>query len=341
MGTMIGQRPRAVRRGGFGRLALVKTGHALAVVLVAYTVTFLLLFVLPGDAILARIGTGDGFGTADLSSLDLDSLRDEVGLRDSLFVQYLRGLGGIVTGSLGISLVSEQPVLGLILEALPNTAILAVSSLVLSVVVAFVMALLAVYPRTRWVRSLFSLLPSAYVSLPVFWVGVLFIYFFSSSLGWLPATGSRGFESLILPTVVLSLGGAAQFAQVLIGSLRTELRASYATVTVPAKGASPLYVLVHHCLRNASFPFLTVFGLRVGALLGGTVIIEMVFSRTGIGRLLVDSVKSVDLTVVLGVVVVISVIYVIVNALVDVGYVLLDPRLRRTAGDTTTEASAP
>lgn len=315
-----------------GRLALRKLAHVALVVLISYTAAFLLLFVLPGDAVLARIGAaGEGVGSAQLGSLELDELRAEVGLADSLLVQYLRGLAGLATGDLGTSLVNDQPVAELIAEALPNTVTLAVTSLVLSVVLAFGMALLAVYPRTGWVRSVAALLPSMYVSLPVFWGGVLMIFLFSSTLGWFPATGSRGAASLVLPTVVLALSGAAQFAQVLIASLRTELAATYAAVTAPAKGASRLRVLLHHCLRNAAIPFLTVFGLRVGSLLGGTVIVEMVFSRTGIGRLLVDSVKSVDLTVVLGVVVVVALVYVVVNALVDVGYVLLDPRLRRPA----------
>ncbi|MGB3441455.1 MAG: ABC transporter permease [Actinophytocola sp.] len=313
------------------RVVAGKLAHAAVVIFAAYSASFLLLFVLPGDAVLARIGTTDTIGSADMADLNLDLLRDEVGLSDSLWTQYADGLTGLLHGDLGRSLVTEQPVTQLLGEVVPNTITLAAVSLAISVPLGFLLAVLAVNPRSRAVRSLASLVPSAYVSLPVFWVGILFVYFFAITLGWFPSNGSQGIASLVLPTAVLALLGAAQFAQVLISSLRTELGTTYAAVTAPAKGASRMHTLYRHCLRNASFPFLAVFGLRIGQLLGGTVVIEMVFSRVGLGRLMVDSVKAVDLTVVLGLVVVLAVVYVIINALVDIGYVLLDPRLRRRA----------
>jgi peptide/nickel transport system permease protein len=306
-----------------------KLARAVVVIFAAYSASFFLLFVLPGDAVLARIGTTDTIGSADVADLDLDVLRDEVGLTGSLWTQYTDGLTGLLRGDLGRSLVTEQPVTTLLGEVLPNTLTLAGVSLIVSVPLGFLLAVLAVNPRSRAVRSLASLVPSAYVSLPVFWVGILFVYFFAITLGWFPSNGSQGAASLVLPVAVLALLGAAQFAQVLISGLRTELGTTYAAVTAPAKGAGRFHILWRHCLRNASFPFLAVFGLRVGQLLGGTVVVEMVFSRVGLGRLMVDSVKAVDLTVVLGLVVVLALVYVVINALVDIGYVLLDPRLRR------------
>jgi len=306
-----------------------RLAHAVAVVFAAYSVSFFLLFVLPGDAVLARIGTTDTIGQADISDLNLDALRTEVGLNDSLWRQYFDGITGLLHGDLGRSLVNDRPVTELLGEALPNTLALAGLSLVVSVPLGLLIAVLAVNPRSRAIRSLASLAPSAYVSLPVFWIGILFIYVFSITLGWFPSGGSQSASALVLPTAVLGLLGAAQFAQVLISGLRTEIGTTYAAVTAPAKGAGRFYTLVRHCLRNAAFPFLAVFGLRVGMLLGGTVVIEVVFSRSGIGRLMVDSVKSVDLTVVLGLVVVLALVFVVINALVDIGYALLDPRLRR------------
>lgn len=306
-----------------------KLARAVVVIFAAYSASFFLLFVLPGDAVLARIGTTDTIGSADVADLDLDVLRDEVGLTGSLWSQYMDGLTGLLRGDLGRSLVTEQPVTTLLGEVLPNTLTLAGVSLLVSVPLGFLLAVLAVGPRSRAVRSLASLVPSAYVSLPVFWVGILFVYFFAITLGWFPSNGSQGAASLVLPVAVLALLGAAQFAQVLISGLRTELGTTYAAVTAPAKGAGRFHILWRHCLRNASFPFLAVFGLRVGQLLGGTVVVEMVFSRVGLGRLMVDSVKAVDLTVVLGLVVVLALVYVVINALIDIGYVLLDPRLRR------------
>ncbi|MFO6454103.1 MULTISPECIES: ABC transporter permease [unclassified Aeromicrobium] len=330
--TPVTPRSAVVRHAA--RLTAGKIAHAALVVYAAYSVTFFLLFVLPGDAVLARIGTTDTIGVADISDLDLDVLRDEVGLNDSLWHQYWDGITGLLRGDLGQSLVNDRAVTDLLAEALPNTLALAGLSLVFSVPLGFLLAVLAVNPRSRVVRSAAALIPSAYVSLPVFWVGILFIYLFSITLGWFPSGGSQSASALVLPTAVLALLGAAQFAQVLISSLRTELGTTYASVTAPAKGASRFHTVWHHCLRNAAFPFLAVFGLRVGQLLGGTVVIEVVFSRTGVGRLMVDSVKAVDLTVVLGLVVVLALVFVVVNVLVDIGYALLDPRLRRRPAPT-------
>ncbi|WP_052337257.1 ABC transporter permease [Nocardioides alkalitolerans] len=336
--------PHASARGAslrrVGRVVAVRLAHAVAVVAAAYSASFFLLFVLPGDAVLARIGTTDTVGTSDLSGLDLTTLREEVGLNDSLGRQYWDGLVGLLQGDLGSSLVNDRSVTALLAEALPNTLTLMLLSLVLSVPLGFLLALLAVVPRSRALRSFAALVPSAYVSLPVFWIGVLFIYLFAITLGWFPAGGSQSASALVLPTAVLALLGAAQFAQVLISSLRTEVGKTYAAVTAPAKGASRTYTVFRHCLRNAAFPFLAVFGLRVGQLLAGTAVIEVVFSRNGIGRLMVDSVKAVDLTVVLGLVVVLAVVYVVINAVVDVGYALLDPRLRRRAPAPAPEVDA-
>lgn len=322
-------RPPATRVPGWVPLVGEKVLRAVAVVWAAYTISFLLLFVLPGDAVLARIGTTDAVGATELAAVDLGPLRQELGLEDTLLSQYGHGLLGLATGDLGDSLVTGESVVDLIAEALPNTLVLAGVSLLVSLLVGVALAVAAVAPRRRWIRATAAMVPSAYVSLPVFWVGIVLIYVFSLQLGWAPSSGSQGLRSLLLPTAVLGMLGGAQFAQVLISSLRTELATSYAAVTAPAKGATRLYTVTRHCLRNAALPFLTVFGLRVGSLLGGTVVVEMVFSRSGIGRLMVDSVRSVDLTVVLGIVVLLAVVYVLVNTLVDISYGVIDPRLRR------------
>ncbi|MEI5676485.1 MULTISPECIES: ABC transporter permease [unclassified Nocardioides] len=313
------------------RVVAVRLAHAAAVIAAAYSASFFLLFVLPGDAVLARIGTTDTVGSSDLSNLDLDALRTEVGLNDSLGQQYWSGLTGLLHGDLGHSLINDRPVTALLGEALPNTLTLTALSLLVSVPLGFALALLAVVPRSRRLRSLAALVPSAYVSLPVFWIGVLFIYLFAITLGWFPSSGSQGAASIVLPTAVLALLGAAQFAQVLISGLRSEVGKTYAAVTAPAKGASRTYTVLRHCVRNAAFPFLAVFGLRVGQLLAGTAVVEVVFSRNGIGRLMVESVRAVDLTVVLGLVVVLALVYVVINMVVDVGYAVLDPRVRRRA----------
>ncbi|MGC5627432.1 ABC transporter permease [Georgenia sp. Z1344] len=326
--------PAAARVGRTRRVrgVVATVARSLAVVLLAYTLAFVLLFVLPGDAVLARIGAADAVGTSELSSVDVAPLREELGLEASLLEQYASGLAGLARGDLGDSLVTGEPVTRLIGQALPSTALLAGASLVVSIVLGVLLAVAAVAPRSRVVRGVVGLVPAAWASLPVFWVGILLIYVFAIRLGWFPSSGSDGFVSLVLPATVIGLLGAAQLAQVLISSLRTEVATTYAAVTAPAKGASRWYTVLRHCLRNALLPFLTVLGLRVASLLGGTVVVEQVFSRNGLGRLVVDSVNSVDLTVVLGVVVLLAVVYVVVNALVDAAFPLVDPRLRRRDG---------
>jgi peptide/nickel transport system permease protein len=331
-------RPQAARRGP-ARTIAASLLRAVLVVWAAYTLAFLLLFVLPGDAVLARIGAADAVGASDLSAADLSALRGQLGLESSLLVQYGRGLLGLVTGDLGNSLVNGRPVTELIGEGLPGTAALAGFSLLLSVVLGLLLAILAVAPRSRAIRSLAAIVPSVYVSLPVFWVGILLIYVFALQLRWVPSSGSEGLGSLLLPGAVIGMLGAAQFAQVLISSLRTEMGTTYATVTAPSKGASRVYTVIRHCLRNAALPFLTVLGLRIASLLGGTVVVETVFSRSGLGRLIVESVRSVDLTVVLGIVALLAVVYVVVNLLIDVAYTLIDPRLRRPATTPTDTGS--
>ncbi|MGC5616557.1 ABC transporter permease [Georgenia sp. Z1491] len=314
------------------RLVVGKVLRAVVVVLVAYTLAFGLLFVLPGDAVLSRIGSADAVGTAELSSVEIGPLREELGLEASLPAQYVTGLVGLFSGDLGDSLVTGEPVTRLIGQALPPTALLAGLSLVISVAAGLALAVVAVAPQSRRLRSVVAMVPAAYASLPVFWVGILLIYVFAILLGWFPSSGSDGAASLVLPATVIGLLGASQLAQVLISSLRAELGTTYAAVTAPAKGASRWYTVLRHCLRNAALPFLTVLGLRVASLLGGTVVVETVFSRNGLGRLIVDSVSAVDLTVVLGMVVLLAIVYVVVNALVDLLFPLVDPRLRRSAG---------
>lgn len=300
--------------------------QAFLVVLLAFTLTFFLLFVVPGDAAVARLGS-----EVSLTPAELDALRDEMGLNDPMYVQYLSQLGGILTGDLGNSLMTGQPVLGTILDALPNTFTIAGLALALSLVLGTGLAVLANLTRFYWLRTLLLALPSVGVSVPTFWLGVILLSVFAFSLGWFPSFGTaEGASALVLPVVTLSVVPASMIAQVLAASLAEAQRSPYA-YTALTKGASRLRVLLSHCLRNAAIPALTLTGLLTGGLLTGAVITETVYSRSGLGRVILEGVQTVDLTLVQGVVLVCVLTFVTVNLVVDLLYPVVDPRIRRSS----------
>ena len=213
---------------------------------------------------------------------------------------------------------------------MPNTLTIAVLALILAVIVGFTLAVAAVYTRLYWLRSLLLALPAVGVSVPTFWVGLLLLSVFAFGLGWFPSFGTAsGPAALVLPVVTLAVVPSSMIAQVLAGALESARTAPYA-YTAYAKGASRLRVIVVHCLRNASISTLTLTGLLTGGLLTGAVVTESVFSRAGLGRVILEGVQTVDLTVVLGVVLVGAFIFVSVNLLVDLAYPLIDPRIRRS-----------
>lgn len=297
------------------------------VVWLAYTISFFLLYVIPGDAALARLG-GEG-GAQAASPAQLAELRDRLGLSDPLPIQYLHRLGGVLTGDLGNSLRNDQSVRDIIAGAIPSTLGLAASALVLALVFGVGTAILSNLSRTRWLRSFLLTLPAVGMGVPNFWIGIILISVFSFWLRIMPASGNVGIQSLILPAVTLAIGPAATIAQVFGASLHDSLAQMYATTTSPAKGAGKARVLLVHCARNAAIPALTVAGLIVGNLLAGSVVVETVYSRSGVGRVMLDAVQAVDLTVVQGIVLLAALVFVAVNLLVDFAYPLVDPRLRR------------
>jgi len=171
------------------------------------------------------------------------------------------------------------------------------------------------------------LLASVGVAMPVFWLAMLAISYFSFTLGWFPATGQGGIARLVLPAIVLGLGAAAAIARLVRSSLLDVLRQDYVR-TAKAKGLSGVMVTLRHALRNALIPTITVIGLQVGSLMSGTVVTETIFSRQGLGRLAVESILAKDFPVVQGTVLLGAVVYILVNLMVDLSYAFLDPRIR-------------
>ncbi|OJG08256.1 Glutathione transport system permease protein GsiC [Pseudonocardia autotrophica] len=308
---------------------LRRLGLAAVVLWAAWTVSFIVLYLLPGDPV-ATMASGDG---EPVSPSELDALRARYGLDQPLPVQYVTKLWAALHGDLGTSFASGQDVRTAAAQALPPTLQIAAAGLLVAVVGGTAVALAATWARTPWLRQVLASLPSLAVSLPVFWVGLMLVQLFSFSLGWLPSVGDRGPESLILPAVTLGLPTGALVAQVLAKSLTQALDSPYVT-TARAKGVGAAAVHLRHALGNAAIPALTVLGYVVGNLLAGSVVVETVFTRPGLGRLTVASVGAQDIPVVQGIVLFAALAFVVVNLLVDLAYPLLDPRVAVAPGST-------
>ncbi len=222
-----------------------------------------------------------------------------------------------------------QDVRAAIAEALPYTLQIALTGLTVAVVGGTALALLATYTRSRWLRQTLLGLPSLAVSLPVFWVGLMLVQVFSFGLRLFPSVGAAGPSALVLPAITLGLPTGALVAQVLAKSLDQALDEPYVT-TARAKGVGRPAIHLRHALRNAALPALTVLGYIVGNLLAGSVVVETVFTRPGLGRLTVAAVGVQDIPLVQGIVVFAAAVFVLVNLLVDLIYPLLDPRIRAT-----------
>ncbi|GAA4202000.1 ABC transporter permease [Actinocatenispora rupis] len=307
------------------RYLLRRLLSAVFVLWAAFTVSFLALYALPGDpvAIMLDSGTGEQ-GTVDPARAA--ALRHEYGLDRPLPEQYLDRLVHAVRGDLGTSVRSGTPVTRTVLDAVPPSLTLAAAALLLAVLGGVLLALAATWPRGGWLRRVLTALPPLGVSVPTFWVGLVLVQVFSFRLGWLPAFGGTGPSGLLLPAVTLALPAGAVLAQVLARGLRGALAEPYA-VTARARGVGRGRLLLRHAARNAAVPTVTLAGVLTGNLVAGTVVVETVFARDGLGRLTVTAVSTQDIPVVQGVVLFAAAVFVAVNLTVDLLAPVLDPRL--------------
>jgi peptide/nickel transport system permease protein len=311
---------------GMARYLALKVGRALFVVWAAFTLTFVLLFVLPANPVDLL------FDPAELNSVPPE-VREQVaasyGFDKPMLLQYLDRLGHALTGDFGSSVQSGRSVTATIADALPSTLVLASGALVLALLIAFVIALVTTSTRREWVRNLVEALPSGAVSVPVFLSGILVLQIFSFRLGWFPAFGDSGAKSMVLPLVTLAIPVSGPIAQLLVRSFATEFRSGYVTTSY-AKGATRSGIIIRDVFRNASLPALTIAGITFGNLIAGSVITETVFARKGIGRLTQAAINTLDVPLVQGIVVLVAACFALINLIVDLIYPLLDPRLRAT-----------
>ena len=258
---------------------------------------------------------------------EVASFRTALGLDQPLLVQYMKFLAHAVEGDFGISLRQRTPALGLVLERLPATLELALTSFILGLILAFAIGLAMRLSGSARLRSAVMWIALARQAIPVFWFCLLLILLFSVTLRWLPSLCRGSVTHLILPAITLSTYELALYLRLFNSSLATEAKQDYVR-TAFAKGQSRSKIVIKHMLPNALLPLVTIAGINLGLLLGGTVVTETVFSWPGVGRLIVQSVSQRDYPVIIAGVFVVCLIFMVVNLIVDLLYAYLDPRVR-------------
>ena len=290
--------------------------------------SFLLIHLVPGDPAMIMLGN-------EGTPAQLEMLRTQLGLDRSLPEQFVLWLGQTLRGNLGESFFLGRPVSRALLERLPATMQLAVLSLVFSLLIGIPAGLLAAVRQNTWWDQIVMATAIGGISVPSFWLGLALILVFSVQLGWLPSGGytplwedvGLGLRTLILPAVSLGSMQAALIARMTRSSMLEVLRQDYVR-TAKAKGIHDWSVIVKHALKNAMIPVITTIGTAFGVLLGGAVIVEIVFTYPGMGRLVVLAVQRRDYPLVQGALLLTSVIYVVVNLAVDLLYCVFDPRIK-------------
>lgn len=294
---------------------------AVPTVLGVTIILFVALRLLPGDPVAAILA-----GSPASPDLIAD-LREQFGLDDPVWHQYWAFLTSALAGDLGTSYSTRQPVSTMIAQQIAPTLQLAVAAALVSAVTGILLGSLAALRRDGVLDSVIRVLSLVSTSMPSFWVGLLLIMLFSFRLGWFPATGNAGIASLVLPALTLGLSAAGTVTRLVRNSVIEVLGDPFVSA-LHAKGLRPRVVVMKHVLRNAVIPTVTIVGIQLGALVAGAVIVEAVFSRQGLGQMLVQAIGGNDYPVIQGVVLVIAVIYIVINIAVDVSYAFIDPRVR-------------
>jgi peptide/nickel transport system permease protein len=292
--------------------------------------TFLMVALLPGDPVDTILGTGPRAPGIE------EQIRDDLNLDDPFIVRYFSWLGDAVTGDLGTSYVTDQPVSDTIQSRLPVTAQLAFMSIFIAVVVAIPVGVLGAYKQGKWPDTVSSSFVQVALSIPNFIFGIFLIWLFAVQLNWLPASNwsrlsdgvSDNMKTAILPALSLALAQMALFSRLVRSDMMATLRENY-ILSARAKGLSDRYILFRHALRPSSLSLMTIVGISFGALLGGTVIIESLFAIPGLGFSLIAAINGRDILVIQGITVFIAAMFVIINTIVDLLYAVLDPRIRR------------
>ncbi|MCE6075276.1 ABC transporter permease subunit [Agrobacterium vitis] len=307
-----------------------RLASALIQLWVIATLVFSLIYIMPGDPVLMLLGPD-----SSPSPEAVHAMRHQLGLDQPVLTQYVNWLGGAALGDLGNSL-NGYPVADYVSGSLPKTMELAVAAILIATVIGVPIGIVAALRRGRFLDGLLSTLSTLGISVPVYILGTLFILLFSLKLGWLPSSGytdiSRSvflhFQKLALPALTLGLGLAASIARMTRSSMLEILGRDFVR-SLRARGMPEHRVILLHVLRNASIPIVTIIGLQLGNLMGGTVLVEALFNWPGMSTLLVTAISNRNYPLAQGSILVIAALFILINLCVDILYSLLDPRIRR------------
>ena len=309
---------------------LKKILTAIPVLLVVSIVLFLLLNVMPGDA-------ADSMSTMDATAEEVEALRESLGLNDPMYIQYLRWLKNVLKGDFGISFLNGASVTEKIVTRLPVTLELTLLAMLIAVAIALPMGVLSATHRNSAIDAIASFISMIGVAVPHFWLAMMLIIIFSVNLHWLPASGftpisqglGKNLIKMIMPAFSVGLGFAATVMRQTRSNMIDVLGTDYIS-TAKAKGMSKSVVVWKHGVRNALIPVITVIGMQTGRLFGGAIVVETLFGLPGIGTAIVESIFSRDYQMTMGCVMMVAVIIILINTIVDILYVIIDPRVRTT-----------
>jgi ABC-type dipeptide/oligopeptide/nickel transport system permease component len=302
------------------RFLVMRSLQSLLVVLGAITLVFVVLRVAPGDPAVLYAGP-------QATVADIAAAREALGLDQSIFVQYLRFLGNVVSFDFGDSYRLHDSALRLLADRIPATLLLACAAIMIAVVVGFILGVWAGLTEGKWSDSVISSVSLFGQAAPNFWIGIVFILVLSANFRLLPSSGFGSPNHLLMPAMTLALPLIGLVTRLVRAGLIDVLQQPYIRAA-RARGYTPAVVVWRHAMRNTLIPVVTVIGLQFGSLLEGSIVIEVVFAWPGVGRLLVDSVLNRDYAVVQVTVFFIALAFILINIIVDVIYVYLDPRIR-------------
>ena len=300
---------------------ILKRLVALIPVIVGVTlIVYFIMSLAPGDPATTILGD-------QATPEAIAKLREEMGLNDPIIVQYARYMFNLCKGDMGTSYKTKKPVSIEVFSRFPATAKLSVISILISTVIAIPLGMLAAVKQNSFFDGFSMILALLGISMPIFWFGVLEQLLFSLKLGWLPSSGNDYWYSIILPAVALGLHNIASTARITRSSMLETIRQDYIR-TARAKGVPYSTVIKKHALRNALLPTVTVLGIQIGELLGGSTLTETVFAWPGMGRFMVASISGRDIPSVLGCIIIFTVCFSVCNLIVDLLYGFIDPRIK-------------
>lgn len=319
------------------RYVLLRVVYAVGTVWVAFTLAFVVLWVVPGDPVQIQLSRS-GADNVELSPDQLRALRADLGLDKPVLVQYADYGLDLLRGDPGFSIRSNENVGSVVGAALPATLELAGVALAFGLPAGILLAVLATLVRRRWVAGLLKTTPVVGISIPTFLIGLVLVHFVAFEWRLLPGIGGRGPAAVVLPAITLAVPVAAVVGQILGRSLAATARQPFVR-TLRAKGLGEGRIMFGHLLRNAGLPALTMTGMLIGGLVSGSVVVETVFSRHGMGKLIADAIVDKDTPVVLAVTVLGSTLIVTVNLVIDLLYQYLDPRIRWSGSSIRSRAA--